>query len=320
MLQEILNIINSNLKAEEKQEELLNYHDNDLATFLEEADTVSRMKFYEIVPIDRLSDIISYTNNPEEFLNELGLEKAADVIEEMDSDDASDILEEMDDVDKEKILSLVDSETKEDIELIESYDEDEVGSLTSTNFIEILDTDDVATAMNKLIAQAPENDNVAIIFVMNKENKYVGLIELKKLFIARKDTPLEDIIEVNYPKFYDHEKISDAYPALTDYDLPIYPVLNKKEELIGVITNQDIIELINEELTEDFEKLGAVSDSDYKNSPIKSSMKRLPWLLTLLVLGVLISIVISRFENVVAALPIIIFFQSLVFYILYEFP
>ena len=313
MLEKILEIINLNLSNEEKLNLLYDYHDSDLADILATLDVKERLKLYEILSLDqeRLSEIISYTEEPELYLEELGLEKTVKLIEELDSDDADEILEEMDEEDRQKILDLVDEDVKEDLELIASYDDDLVGSLISNNYITVYKNYTVPDAMNTLVKEAEYNDNFNIIFVLDENDKYYGLIELKDLFIARRNTPLEDIIEVNYPKFLDTDKISDIYPQLTDYDLPIYPVVNEQGNLLGVIDHAEIVALIEEEMKEDIAKFAAIPD-DLDGGFFKNAVKRLPWLITLLVLGVLISLVISRFEGVVKALPIIIFFQSLV--------
>ena len=312
MIDKIREILNMNIEPEKALEMLYDFHDSDIAELLEELDIEERMKLYNILKLDneKLSNIITYLDDKQEILHELGLQKTVEIIEELDSDDASEILDELEEDEKQKVLDLVEDEVKDDIELIDSYDDDEVGSLISNNFIFCHKDDDVPTAMNSLVSQAKENDNVGIIFVLDENDKYYGLIELKNLFIARRNTLLTDIIEVNYPKFYAEEKIREIYPSLTDYDLPIYPVIDENEELIGVIDHEEIINLIKDQMEEDilmFASLPEESGNFFKNA-----VKRLPWLIGLLVLGILISMVISRFENVVAALPVVIFFQSLI--------
>lgn len=308
---EIYKILHSRISIEKKRDRFYDYHDSDLADALENLDPKSRLLFYNVISDERLAGIIAYLEEPFPFLKELGLERSANIINEMDSDDAIDVLDKLDEDSRNLVLSLTDKETKEDFNLISSYKEDEIGSLMTTNFIVVDKNDSVPTAMNKMIAQAQENDNVSIIFVTDND-KYFGLIEIKNLFIARRDTLLETIVEENYPKFYDKELISEAYPSLTDYDLPIYPVINENNELVGVITRSDIIELTQEELQEDYNKFASLPEGDVDKNVFKAAFKRLPWLIILLVLGIFISLVISTFENVVVALPIIIFFQSFV--------
>ena len=313
MKDEILLILNNNeLSNEQKLEELEQYHDSDLADILEELEVKDRLALYKLLPNDKLSEIISYLDEPDVYLEELGIEKAALVLTEMDSDDAAEILEEYDEEEKEEILELVPEEMQQDIDLIDSYDDSLVGSLISTNFITIHNTDTIPQAMDSLISQAKDNDNVNILYVLDKDDKYYGQITLKALFIARRDTVLDTIVETNYPVFLDTDKIDEIYHQIQDYDLPLFPIVNKDKKLLGVFTDTDVIDIIHEEVQEDITRFGGVINEEEDTKLIKKSIKRLPWLITLLVLGTVISTVVGQFEDVIKAIPIVIFFQSLV--------
>ena len=309
----ILEIINSNKTDIEMKEALLEYHANDIATIFSELSLNERKKLYRVLDEETLSDIFSYLDDASTFFSEMDKEMAADIIEEMDSDDAVDVLEDLDKDYQEEILGLLEEDALEDINLIRSYNDDELGSLITTNFITIHRSDSVKVAMNEVIKQAAENDNVTIIYVLDDSDKYYGTIDLRDMFIARADSNLDDYIKKTYPKFYDHEAISDTYNALKEYSLESYPILDNNERLIGVITSSDLVELTDDTLSDDYAKLaGLSSEIEAKTSIMKSVGKRLPWLLILLVLGMLISMLISSFEGVVAELPIVVFFQSLV--------
>lgn len=134
------------------------YHDNDIAGAFEEHTPDERKKIYPVLGAERVSEIFSYIEDAYEYLKELNLEKAAKVVGFMDSDDAVDVLEEMDDTAAARIVELMDKESSEDIRLILSYDEDEIGSKMTTNYIEIKNTLSVREAMKELISQAGKND------------------------------------------------------------------------------------------------------------------------------------------------------------------
>ena len=272
-----------------------------------------RLSLYEILGDEWVSEILSYVEEPEQYINELGVEKLADIINEMDSDDAADLLEKVDESVKEKLRLSLDDDVKADIQLINSYDEDEVGSLITNNYICISKKLDIRGAMHELIKQAGDNDNISTIYVVDENGKFSGAIDLKDLIIARQSDTLDSIIIYSYPYFYADEKISDSIEKIKDYAEDSLPVLNRDKEIVGIITAQDVVEAVDDEMGEDYAKLaGLTAEEDLQETTKQSIKKRLPWLVVLLVLGMGVSAVVGVFENVVAILPIVICFQSLI--------
>lgn len=312
-VQELLLVIREHLSDPDLPELLSDYHENDIAGAFEQLTPEERKAIYPVLGAERVSDIFSYIEDVQEYLKELNIEKIAEVIEHMDSDDAVDVLEEMDEEVQEQIVELMDTESSQDIQLILSYDEDEIGSKITTNFIEIKNNLTVRQAMRELINQAGKNDNITTIYVSDADGKFYGAIELKDLIIARDYTELESLISTSYPYVTDHEKISDCIERIKDYAEDSLPVLNENDELIGIITAQDIVEVVDEEMGDDYAKLaGLIAEEDLHEKTIDSMKKRLPWLLALLVLGLGVSSVVGVFEGVVAKLSIVICFQSLI--------
>ena len=132
----------------------------------------------------------------------------------MDSDDAVDILEQMEASAKEKIVTLLDAGSSHDIRLILSYDEDEIGSMMTTNFVAIRKDLSIRQAMRELVTQAGENDNISTVYVVDDADKFYGAIDLKDLIIARRESPLEDLIATSYPYVYGNELIDDCIERL----------------------------------------------------------------------------------------------------------
>lgn len=313
LIEEIVAVIRSNLDKEKLVEKLDDYHANDIAQSLEYLTKDERLALYEILGDEWVSEILSYVEEPEQYINELGVEKLADIINEMDSDDAADLLEKVDESVKEKLRLSLDDDVKADIQLINSYDEDEVGSLITNNYICISKTLDIRGAMHELIKQAGDNDNISTIYVVDENGKFSGAIDLKDLIIARQSDTLDSIIIYSYPYFYADEKISDSIEKIKDYAEDSLPVLNRDKEIIGIITAQDVVEAVDDEMGEDYAKLaGLTAEEDLQETTKQSIKKRLPWLVVLLVLGMGVSAVVGAFENVVAILPIVICFQSLI--------
>ena len=311
---EIINLLNKKDLTKQFIEKIVSdYHYSDIADALQQVNQKIRERFFTDINDQQLSEIFAYFDQPQNYVKELSLKQAANIISEMDSDDAVDILEEIDDETEDKIIDLMDSESSEDVLLIQSYNDDEIGSKMTTNYIEIKKNMTVKEAMTSLIDQAKDNDNVSTIYVSDLDNKFYGAIDLKDLIIARENTPLESIITNSYPTVKDHQIISEVYQDLQDYSEDSFPVLNQKDEIIGIITANDLIEVVDEEMAEDYAKLaGLSSEEDLNESTLSSIKKRIPWLALLLILGMLVSSVVGVFESVVDLVAISVCFQSLI--------
>ena len=311
--EELLEILHSSLSDEELLDRISDYHENDIADALSQLTEEERKKLYPILGAERLAEIFTYIDDPDEYLKELDLDKVAKVISFMDSDDAVDVLDEFDDSTQEKLVEMLDEESSHDIKMIQSYEDDEIGSKMTTNFIVIYHDLTIRQAMRELVRQAGDNDNISTVYVVDRKDMFYGAIDLKDLIIARERDSLDDIISTSYPYVTDHEKISDCIESIKDYAEDSIPVLTEEKMLIGVITSQDIVEVVDDEMGDDYAKLAGLTAEEDLNETTKESMKkRLPWLIILLFLGIGVSSVVGAFETVVATLPIVMCFQSLI--------
>ncbi len=311
--EDIVSIIRSGLGREQLIEKLSDYHEKDIAQSFAFLTREERKALYDTLGAEWISNIFSYIEEPQAYIEELGIDKLAEVINEMDSDDAVDLLEDIDESVKAKLRPILDEDVKADIQLIHSYDEDEIGSLITTNFVCISKNLSIRQAMRELVRQAGENDNISTIYVVDASDTFCGAIDLKDLIVAREHDELDDLISYSYPYLLDHEKIADSIEKIKDYAEDSLPVLNGKRELIGILTAQDVIEAVDDEMGEDYAKLaGLTAEEDLKETTLESMKKRMPWLIVLLFLGMGVSTVVGAFEGVVAALPIVICFQSLI--------
>ena len=312
-VEQIVEIIRSGYGRDELLERLSDYHENDIAQSLEYLTKDERAALYNTLGMEWVSGIIPYIENPEEYIDELGVDKLAAVINELDSDDAVDLLENIDESVKDKICPILDEDIKADIKLINSYNDDEIGSLITTNYICISKDLNIRQAMHELVKQAGDNDNISTIYVVDNNGKYCGAIDLKDLIIAREHDNLDSLISYSYPYLSDHEGISESIEKIKDYAEDSLPVLNDSKEIVGIITAQDVVEAVDDEMGEDYAKLaGLTAEEDLRETTKESMKKRLPWLIILLFLGMAVSTVVGAFEGVVAVLPIVICFQSLI--------
>lgn len=309
----LIELFRSNLSKEELREQLSDYHENDIAGAIEQLTEEERKKLYPLLGDELIAEIFAYIDHPDQYLSELPSGTAVKVLSNMDSDEVVDILEEMEEDRKERIVSLLDEETGTDVKLILSYEDDEIGSRMTTNFIKIKNNLTIRQAMRELIQQAGENDNISTIYVTDANDKFYGAIDLKDLIVARDGTDLESLISTSYPYINDHEKISDCIERIKDYAEDSIPVLSDDDEILGVITSQSIVEVVDDEMGDDYAKLaGLIAEEDLQEKTAESMKKRLPWLIALLFLGIVVSSVVGVFETVVAVLPIVMCFQSLI--------
>ncbi len=313
--EEIKSIIRSNASPKVMRDKLEDYHANDIAEILEELTPALRIKVYRVLDDVMLSDILEYLDEEEasQYLNEMDPKRAAAVITEIEPDDAVAILRQIPRERRMLLIDLLDEESRKDVRLIASFDEEEIGSRMTTNYIVIRENLSIKGAMSALIAQAAENDNISTIFVVDEAGAFYGAIDLKELIIARQDGVLEELIVTSFPYVYGHETIDDCIEKLKDYSENSIPVLDNFNQLIGVITSTDIIEVVDEEMGEDYARLAGLTAEEDIEEPLGQSLKkRLPWLMTLLVLGLGVSAVVGVFEKVVSRLTLIMAFQSMI--------
>lgn len=310
---ELEQIIRSDLPSEEKREKLQDYHYNDIADVLEKLTAEERKSLYRLLGAEEVSEIFAYLDDASQFIEELTPETAAHIVQEMDADDAVDVLEDLDEEQQQAIIDRMDEEARADVELIQSYPDDEIGSKMTTNYIVIRRGISVKEAMRALVSQAADNDNLSTIYVVDDEEHFYGAITLQDLIIAREHTDLEDLVTTSYPYVYDHEDVAECIEQLKDYSEDSIPVVDSEMKLIGVITSQDLVEVVDEEMGEDYAKLaGLTAEEDLKEPLLQSIRKRIPWLITLMFLGLLVSSVVGNYEVVMAALPICVAFQSMI--------
>ncbi len=310
---EILQIIRGRYSPKAMFAKLEDYHANDIARALEKLDAGERKKIYRICSTGMLAEVFEYFDEPSVYLNEMDMQKAAEVISELETDTAAEILRKIERDKRVALIELLPKETRQSIQLISAFDDDEIGSRMTVNYIVVREDFIVKQAMRELIRQAKQNDNVSAIFAVDGDNEYLGAISLTDLITADGDVPIENLLQTSFPYVYAHEPIDDCIEKLKEYSEDNIPVLDNSNRLLGVITAANIIEVVDDEMGEDYAMLaGLTAEEDLKEPLAQSMKKRMPWLLVLLGLGMLVSGVVGIFEKVVAQLTLIMAFQSLI--------
>ena len=310
---EIADIIRSNLTPKLIREKLLDYHDNDIAAALAELKKEERSKLYTIMSSDTLASVLEYADDLYEYLEELSVRKRIDILSRIEVATAVEYLSALAKKERNILIELMPEDSKKEISLLASFDEDEIGSKMTTNYIAIPEGLGVRQAMHELIEQAAENDNVSTIYVIDEDETLLGAIDLKDLIRAREGSSLDDIIMTSYPYVYATDLIDECIERIKEYGEDSIPVLDSENKLKGVLTAQDLAQLIEDEIGEDYAMLaGLTSEEDLKEPVFKSIGKRLPWLVVLFGLGLFVSSIVGLFEEVVSSLTLIVSFQSLI--------
>ena len=310
---EIAAVIRSGLAPKPMRDRLADYHENDIAMALELLTPEERKKLYGFLEPAALANILEYSDEPNLYLDELNIRKRLEILSKLEVPVAVDYLQHLGKAERGTIIDLLDGDTRQEITLALSFDEDEIGSRMTTNYVVIRNGISVRQAMRELINQAAENDNIATIYVVDEGGTLSGAIDLKDLIIAREGSDLDAIIRTSYPYVYANEQIENCIERIRGYSEDSIPVLDTDNKLKGVLTAQDITDLVDDALGDDYAKLAGLTAEEDLQEPLKKSIgKRLPWLIVLLGLGLLVSSVVGLFEHVVAHLALIVAFQSLV--------
>ena len=310
----IYTLINEEQDLTVLESKLHDFHPYDLAKVFNELDEENRRKIYQVLDNKFIADIFEYLEQDDvvDFLKDLTPNQGASILQEMEVDDATRVLKELDNEEQiQEYLEQINIETKDELNILRKYEDDTAGAMMTTNYIEIESDLDVKKAMRLLINEADETEVIDPLFV-TKNKKLVGLLGLKELIIARSPMSINAIMKTNIIAVDVNEERQEVINKINDYGISAMPVLDNGD-LVGIITIDDAIDAVEDDVTEHFGKLaGVVSDIGEDVSLQRMLLKRLPWLIILLVLSMIISNVIGIFEDVIRQVTVLIFFQTLI--------
>ncbi len=311
--EELTRVIHSGRSPKAMEDAILQFHENDIAATMETWTPAERKILYQTLPEEDLASIFGYLDDVAPYFAELGIRKKVAILAGMEADDAVKCLRQLSKEERNTLIDLMDDQSRREICFLSSFDEDEVGSIMTTNFVSIPANSGVRQAMRSVIDQAADHDNITTIYVTAADGTYYGAITLQELIIARDGEPLEPLIATSYPYVYAEDPVEDCIERIKGYSETSIPVLSGDNRLIGVIMATDFVSVVEDAMGDDYAKLGGLSAEEDLHEPTRVSMKkRLPWLMVLLGLALVVSLVVGLFEKVVAQLTLVICFQSLV--------
>lgn len=301
--------IDNNYDIVQLRKKLLSYHSFDLAKAFNKMDKKYQHRIYEILSPEEFSRIFSYLDEDSKFeiKEDLHKEYFALVISYLPVDEACDILKKIDN--RKELLKMMPRKKAIVIESLIKYNDDQAGSVMSTEFIKINSNMDVKDAMRIL----RENCNMEVIdklFVLDDNEKLVGIVDLNDLIISRSPCKIEDIMDE--PITIDaSDNILNAIEIIKKYDLKALAVVDN-DKMKGIIAVDDWFDFMQEEVMHDYNMMAGISFDKSKKNLISNVKKRLPWLVVLMLLSLIVSVIISAFDRIIAEVSVLVVFQSLI--------
>ncbi|MEO1781126.1 magnesium transporter [Enterococcus diestrammenae] len=258
-------------------------------------------------------DVIEEDNeHMTEYLAEMRPRYAADMLAEMYTDNAVDLLNTLDKKQIAKYLSIMPAESASEIRELLHYEDDTAGAIMTTEYVSIVANQTVRSAMYVLKNEALAAETIYYIYVVDQENRLVGVISLRDLIVNDDDVMILDIMSERVISVHVGDDQEDVAQTFRDYDFLALPVTDYDDHLLGIVTVDDIIDVIDDEAASDYSGLAGVNVEEVSENPVKSAGRRLPWLITLLFLGMATASLISHYEELVSEASILAVFISLI--------
>ncbi|ANU55417.1 magnesium transporter [Acutalibacter muris] len=278
----------------------------DAAWILEELPEQRMPVLFRLLPKELAADTFAYMEPESQELLVQGFSdrELDEVMEQLFLDDTVDMIEEMPANVVKKILRHVDSETRRMINQVLNYPKDSAGSIMTMEYVDLKRSMTVEQAFERIRRTGVEKETIYTCYVTDSRRKLLGIVTVKDLLLARKDEVIRNIMETNVKYVSTHTDQEEAARALSKYDFLALPVVDAEERLVGIVTVDDAIDVIQEEATEDIEKMAAIAPSDrpyMKTGVFATWRKRVPWLLFLMISATFTSGILASFEGALAA-------------------
>ena len=301
-----LNTLLENGRHGELRGAMMMLNEVDIAQYMETLDRDKLLLVFRILPKDISADVFSYMSNEQKqtLIESIGDNEIRSLIDDMFLDDAVDFLEELPAGVVKRVLQNADPEKRNLINQFLRYPENSAGSLMTIEYLEFRGEDTVRQAMDIIRREGLDKETIYTLYIIDEGRHLIGTLPLRKMILAAEDTVLSNIMDRNPVSVHttdDQEKVAEL---VRHYDLYAIPVVDKEDRLVGIITADDIMDVIEEETTEDFEKMAALtpSDDEYLKTPVfKLALNRIPWLLLMAVIAIFTGMIITSYEDVLSA-------------------
>ena len=311
-LEEVIELI-ENKRINELRKYLENINSADFPSILEQIDEEKKIMVYRILPKSKAAEVFVELDHDaqEKLINYLTDNEIKNVMNEIYMDDAVDLIEEMPSFVVKRILANTKSENRKIINELLKYPDDTAGSLMTTEFVDLEEDMTVDEAFKIIKESGIQKETVYNCYVLSDDRILLGIIDIKDLLIAERDTLLKDIMDTNLIKVTTLEDQEEVSKIFDKYDCVTLPVVDKGNRLVGIITIDDAIDVMQEEVLEDFEKMAAITptdDSYFKTSVFEHAKKRILWLLLLMLSATITGTIMANFEDAISVMPVLVVF------------
>ena len=275
-------------------------HPTDQAELIKELTPSERQQVFSHLSYEQLAEIVAelHYEEQQDVLKELGRDKIPGVLDEMSSDDVVDLLRELETEQARELLDLMGEEEAQDVRELLIYPEQTAGALMTTEYVALPHQLSARETIEALRVISPDAEMIYYVYVIDEQERLVGVVSLRDLIIAKPTMPLHEVMRkkvISVSAGMDQEEVA---LLLDKYDFLALPVVDEEDHLLGIVTVDDVLDVITEETTEDFIKMAAIHGmEDLALSPKEAAMHRLPWLVFLLVAGFITGGSITRFED-----------------------
>lgn len=296
-------------------QELDAMHEVDIAEFLDEIPFEKVVVVFRMLKKDVSANIFSELSpeSQEKIIASITDKELSRIIEELYVDDAVDMLEEMPDYVVKRVLSNAKPETRKIINQFLNYPEDSAGSIMAAEFVSLRRSMTVKQAMERIRQAGLKKEMIYTFYVTDTKHVLGGVVSFRDLLLAKDDDIIENIMETDVIFCYTNDDQEQVVNLISKYNFLAIPVVDKEQRLVGIVTYDDAIDVIEEETTEDFEKMAAILPSEkpyLKNGVFELSKNRIVWLLLLTVAALISGRVMEANVELIAAIPMLVFYTT----------
>ena len=298
------------------REELAQMNEVDVAEFLDELDVEQEILVFRLLPKDMAAEVFTYLENAddqEKLIGALSDRELREVLDELYLDDTVDLIEDMPANVVSRILRNTDASTRSQINQLLNYPKDSAGSIMTTEFVDLHPDATVEQSFARIRKVGLDKETVYTCYV-TQNRVLLGVVTVRRMLLSAYETRIGDIMETNVLSVNTHEDKEDVAQLFSKYDLSAIPVVDGEDRLVGIITFDDAMDVIEEETTEDFEKMAAILPSDkpyLKTGVFETWRSRIPWLLLLMLSATFSGMIITHFESVLASCVVLTSFITM---------
>lgn len=304
-------------KFNELKNKLKEMKSADISALLDELDKESVIKLFRILSKEKAGMTFSYmeSDRREKLIQDLTDAELKSVMDELFMDDTVDLIEEMPSNIVPKILKAVSKADRKVINELLKYPEDSAGSMMTREFIDLKEDMTVEDALQRIRDIGTDSETIHTCYVLNSNRVLQGIINIKDILLADKNTVIKDIMEINIISVNTTDDQEDVAKMFDKYDFYALPVVDTENRLVGIITVDDAINVLREEISEDFEKMAAIQPNEegyFETSVFKHAKNRILWLLILMLSSAITGGIITEYENAFAAVPLLVAFIPMI--------